>query len=157
VAGPKTLDAVQKAAHPPQASLADASHPGNAIYKQALEGVKAIDAQHGRKPDHLSDNLAASLATAARAANLSKVDHVVMSDDGKRAYAMQGEQSSPFKRVAEVDVAQSVAKPIEQSSAEFQKVEKQQAVPPQTQTQQAQQAQQPPQHQAPQQSPGLHP
>jgi len=154
VAGPKTLDAVQKAAHPPQASLADASHPGNAIYKQALEGVKAIDAQHGRKPDHLSDNLAASLATAARAANLSKVDHVVMSDDGKRAYAMQGEQSSPFKRVAEVDVAQSVAKPIEQSSAEFQKVEKQQAVQPQTQTQQAQQ---PPQHQAPQQSPGLHP
>jgi hypothetical protein len=150
VAGPKTLEAVQKAAHPPLVSLADASHPGNAIYKQALGGVKDIDAQHGRKSDHMSDNLAASLATAARAGGLSKVDHVVMSDDGKRAYAMQGEQSSPFKRVAEVDVAQSVAKPIEQSSAEFQKVEQQgqaQVVP------QPQQVREP---QPPQQQPGLH-
>jgi hypothetical protein len=73
-----------------------------------------------------------------------------MSDDGKRAYAMQGEQSSPFKRVAEVDVAQSVAKPIEQSSAEFQKVEQQQSqqqVVPQLQPQvQQPQAQQPGMH-----------
>ena len=42
-----------------------------------------------------------------------------MSDDGKQAYAIQGEPSSPFKRFAEVDVAQSVAKPVEQSSAEY--------------------------------------
>ncbi|HVI55846.1 MAG TPA: peptidoglycan-binding domain-containing protein [Luteibacter sp.] len=148
VAGPKTLEAVQKAAHPPQASLADAGHPGNAIYKQALEGVKAIDAKHGRTPDHLSNNFAASLATEARNAGLTKIDHVVMSDDGKRAYAMQGESSSPFKRVAEVDVAQSVAKPIEQSSAEYAKVDQQQAVPqPQVpQPQQTQQTQQPSMH-----------
>jgi murein L,D-transpeptidase YcbB/YkuD len=150
VAGPKTLDAVQKAAHPPQASLADASHPGNAIYKQALEGVKAIDAQHGRKSDHMSENLAASLATAARTANLSKVDHVVMSDDGKQAYAIQGEPSSPFKRFAEVDVAQSVAKPVEQSSAEYTRLDQQQG-----QTQAAPRPVQTQQPQAPQQS-GIH-
>jgi hypothetical protein len=148
VAGPKTLEAVQKAAHPPQVahptppgpaapvshpnvgSLADPGHPGNGIYKQALDGVKIIDAKMGRPSDHMSENLAGSLAVAARKEDLSRVNRVEISDDGKRAYAMQGETSSPFKRVAEVDVAQSVAKPLEQSSAEYTKLDQQQAEKP---------------------------
>jgi hypothetical protein len=168
VAGPKTLEAVQKAAHPPQVShpqvgqpapvthpnygsLADATHPGNRIYKEALDGVKIIDTKMGRPSDQLSENLAGSLAVAARKVDMSRVNHVEISDDGKRAYAMQGETSSPFKRVAEVDVAQSVAKPLEQSSAEYTKLDQQQAQAPVVP--QPQQVQQP---QAPQQ-PGLHP
>jgi hypothetical protein len=141
VAGPKTLEAVHKATHPQQAtapatpatashpsvpSLADPGHPGNPIYKQALDGVKLIDAKMGRPSDHMSENLAGSLAVAARKETIVTVDRVEISDDGKRAYAMQGETNSPFKRVAEVDVAQSVAKPLEQSSAEFAKVDQQQ-------------------------------
>jgi hypothetical protein len=160
VAGPKTLEAVQKAAHPPQVahptptgpapvshptvgSLADPGHPGNGIYKQALDGVKIIDAKMGRPSDHMSENLAGSLAVAARKEDLSRVNHVEISDDGKRAYAMQGETSSPFKRVAEVDVAQSVAKPLQQSSVEYAKLDRQhaetQTAPQPVQTQQPQQ------------------
>lgn len=144
VAGPKTLDAVQKAAHPPQAthpspaSLADASHPGHAIYKQALDGVKVIDAKLGRPSDHMSENLAGSLAVAARKETISRVDRVEMSDDGRRAYAMQGETNSPFKRVAEVDVATSVAKPLEQSSEEFRKADQLQSQTPSVPSQQPQ-------------------
>lgn len=139
VAGPKTLDAVQKAAHPPQASLADKNNPGNAMYTQALQNVRAIDAARGRTSDQMTSNLAGSLATAARNEGLTRVDHVVMSDDGKRAFAVQGDLNSPLKHVAGVDVAQSVAKPLEQSSAEFQKASQQQNQPPaNTQQQQAQ-------------------
>ena len=153
VAGPKTLDAVQKAAHPPQVShpspvsLSDTRHPGHAIYTQSLDGVKAIDALRGRTSDHLSENLAGSLAVAAKKETMSQVDHVAMSDDGLRAYAMQGASNSPFKRVAEVDVAESVAKPLEQSSAEFEKAHQQQGqhtVPQQQQTQQQAHVPQPP-------------
>jgi len=104
--------------------------------------------------------LAGSLATAARAQGLSSVDHVVMSDDGKRAFAVQGDMNSPLKRIAEVNVAQSVAKPLEQSSSEFQQVSQQQSQQ-QANTQQQQQAPQQQQQQAPQQQqqpaqPGMH-
>ncbi|MBB3227121.1 peptidoglycan hydrolase-like protein with peptidoglycan-binding domain [Luteibacter sp. Sphag1AF] len=160
IVGPKTLEAVQKAAHPPQPSLADPKNPGNAMYNQALQNVQAIDAERGRKSDQMSNNLAGSLATAARAQGLSSVDHVVMSDDGKRAFAVQGDMNSPLKRIAEVNVAQSVAKPLEQSSSEFQQVSQQQSQQ-QANTQQQQQAPQQQQQQAPQQQqqpaqPGMH-
>ncbi|WP_266156579.1 peptidoglycan-binding domain-containing protein [Dyella silvatica] len=145
VAGPKTLEAVQLAAHPPQASLADSHNPGNAMYTQALQNVRAIDVEHGRSSDQKSINLAGSLTAAARAEGLSRVDHVVLSDDGKRAFAVQGDLNSPLKRMAEVNVDQSVNKPLEQSSAEFQKAGQQQqpSNPQQQQHQQPQAPQQP--------------
>ncbi|WP_049623163.1 peptidoglycan-binding domain-containing protein [Frateuria defendens] len=122
IAGAKTLDALRQAEHPqqaPAANLADAAHPGHAMYQQALRGVHGIDAAHGRTPDQLSDNLAASLTLEAHRHGLSRIDHVVLSDDGKRVYAVQGELNSPFKRIADVDVGQSVAKPAAQSGAEW--------------------------------------
>jgi peptidoglycan hydrolase-like protein with peptidoglycan-binding domain len=132
VAGAKTLEALHKATLSPRTSLADSHNPGNPIYTQALMHVHELDAERGRTSDHMTTNLAGSLTTAARTQGLDRIDHVVLSDDGKRAYAVQGNLDSPFKRIAEVDVAQSVAKPLEQSSAEFQKVAQQ----PQTDTQQ---------------------
>ncbi|WP_049620862.1 XVIPCD domain-containing protein [Frateuria defendens] len=84
--------------------------------------VRSFDAAHGRTPDQKSANFAGALTTSARAAGLKRIDHVVMSDDGKRAYAVQGELNSPFKKIAEVDVGQAVATPLEHSSAEFQRL-----------------------------------
>jgi len=71
---------------------------------------------------------------------------VVLSDDARRAYAVQGELNSPFKQIAEVDVGQSVGKTMAQSSAEWQQAQTQQSVPSQTQQQQQQQQQQPEMH-----------
>jgi len=74
------------------------------------------------------------------------VDHVVLSDDARRAYAVQGELNSPFKQIAEVDVGQSVGKTMAQSSAEWQQApaQTQQLMP--SHTQQQQQEQQPEMH-----------
>lgn len=122
VAGPKTLDAMHKALQPTQATLADPAHPGNGLYTQALRWVHALDAERGRVVDDLSKNFAGSLAISAVEQGLNRIDHVVLGDDGKRAFAVQGELMSPLRRIADVDVIQAVHKPLEQSSREFQQL-----------------------------------
>jgi hypothetical protein len=136
IVGTKTLEALNRAVQPRQPGLDDAAHPGNAMFRQALTGVHAVDAQQGRTPDQLSQNLAASLAAAAHAQGISRIDHVVLSDDARRAYAVQGELNSPFKQIAEVDVSQSVGKTMAQSSAEWQQPPVPAQQPAQTQQQQ---------------------
>lgn len=95
------------------------NHPGHAdhaVFQQAMSGVQKLDAQHGRPSDQRSENFAAALTVAARGQGLSKVDHVVMSDDGSRAWAVQGNMDSPFKKMAGVDVGQAINTPVTQSS-----------------------------------------
>lgn len=149
IAGPKTFDALKHATAPSKApaSLSDASHPGNAMFGQATAGVHAIDASQGRTPDQLSANLAGSLTAAAHAQGLTRIDHVVLSDDAKRAYAVQGDLNSPFKQVAEVDIGQAVGKTVSQSSAEWQQT----AAPGQQPA-----PQQHPQQQPQPEQPGMH-
>jgi peptidoglycan hydrolase-like protein with peptidoglycan-binding domain len=120
VAGTKTMEALQKAAHLSQPSLVDATHPGNTMYLQALGAVHRLDAQQGRAPDQRSDNLAAALTAAAHGNGMSRVDHVVLSDDASRAYAVQGDINSLFKRYTDVNVAQAVGTPLAQSSVQWQ-------------------------------------
>jgi peptidoglycan hydrolase-like protein with peptidoglycan-binding domain len=134
VVGEKTREALSKAAHPAAPSLSDATSPGHVMYNQALEGIHAIDARHGRTPDQMSNNFAGSLVAAAQANGMTRIDHVAMSDDNKRAYAVQGDLNSPFKQIAEVEVSRAVATPLEQSSATFQALQQsqqqQQPMPP---------------------------
>jgi peptidoglycan hydrolase-like protein with peptidoglycan-binding domain len=139
VAGPKTLNALRMAVHPPQPTLADTTHPGNGMYLQALDAVHRLDAQQGRTPDRRSDNLAASLAVAAHGNGMSRVDHVVLSDDASRAYAVQGDTNSLFKRYTDVNVAQAIGTSLAQSSVQWQhdirQVTPAQATPPMQQKQ----------------------
>lgn len=126
IADSKTQEALSREIeHARQAavmSLSDPRHPGVSLYTQALEGVRSVDEQRGRTTDQASCQLAGSLAVASCEAGLNRVDHVAMSDDGARAYAIQGDINSPFKKYAEVDVARSVTTPLEQSGADFLKV-----------------------------------
>ena len=131
VAGPNTLNALRMAVHPPQPTLANATHPGNGMYLQALNAVHRLDAQQGRAPDQRSDNLAAALAVAAQRNGLSRVDHVVLSDDASRAYAVQGDIDSLFKRYTDVNVSQAIATPLAQSSTQWHR-DVQQPAPTQT-------------------------
>lgn len=122
--------------------LGDQAHPAHGVFKQALDGVHKIDADRQRAPDQISQNVAGSLAVAAQRAGLSRIDHVVMSEDGSRVYAVQGDLNSPHKRMAEVPTQQAVNTSLEQSSREMAKLGEQQAAgKPQTQTHEAQQAQ----------------
>ena len=120
IAGAKTMDALRTANKQVSPGLADNAHPGHAMYEQALKGVSDLDAKLGRKPDQATSNLAGAVATAAHKQGLTRVDHVVFDEKHQHAYAVQGDLNSPLKKVAEVDVAQAVGKPLEQSGKEWQ-------------------------------------
>lgn len=98
------------------AQLDEPAHPGNTLFKQALEGTQRLDTEQGRTPDKLSTNLAGSLAVEAERKGMDRIDHVMLSDDGSRAYAVQGELSSPFKKIAEVQTELGISASIDQSS-----------------------------------------
>jgi hypothetical protein len=119
LAGPQTLKVLHDALGRQAASLAETGHPGHPLFCQALEGVHAIDARYGRTPDAFSTNLAGSLATAAWARGLGRIDQVILGEGATRAFAVQGDPRSPLRQIACVDVAQAVTTPLAQSSAAF--------------------------------------
>jgi peptidoglycan hydrolase-like protein with peptidoglycan-binding domain len=140
VAGRNTLVALHKTGQSP--TLADPIHPGHGVYQQALGAVHRLDAEHGRVPDQRSENLAAALTVAAQAKGMSGVDHVVLSQEAQRAFAIQGDLNSPHKSYAHVDITQAVNTSVVQSSVQWQQNAQQAA---QAQSAQAmQQTQNPP-------------
>ena len=125
VAGPATIAAIGEAKSHMQATalkavptLLDARHPAHGIYEQAHTCVARIDQEQGRKPGPHTQNFAGSLTSAATAAGFNRIDHVALSDDATRGYAIQGELSSPFKKFVDVDVMQAIQTPLAQSSQE---------------------------------------
>jgi len=107
--------------------------------------VHKIDADRQRTPDQISQNVAGSLAVAAQRAGLTRIDHVVMSEDGSRLYAVQGDLNSPLKKMAEVPTQQAVNTSLEQSSRELAQAGQQQTAANANQKAQETQAQAAPQ------------
>ena len=146
IAGAKTLEAISTPAQSqPLLNLTDASHPGNPMYLQSLEAVYRLDALHGRTPDQRSGNLAGVVAVAAHGNGMTGVDHVLLTDDASRAFAVQGALDSTDKRFTHVDVSQAINTPLVQSSAQWHNVQEQTVAqaPPPTQQVQSPQANQP--------------
>jgi hypothetical protein len=142
----RTYDRLTKPSVAAPILLDSPTHPDHALYRQSLDAVHRLDAQHGRIPDQHSTNLAASTAVVARASGLNEVHHVVLSDDGSHAFAVQGDLRSPNKQVAKpVETGQAVQTSVAQSSAAWQHNAQQ------AQTQQQIQQQAPPIQQQPQQ------
>ncbi|WP_049623047.1 peptidoglycan-binding domain-containing protein [Frateuria defendens] len=105
------LHAQEQAAHP---LLNQPGHPHHALYHQALEGVRKLG---GGASEGQRENFAGMLAVEAQRQGLRRIDHVVLNDEGSRAWAMQGDLRSPFKQLAEVNVGQAINTPLAQSSA----------------------------------------
>lgn len=122
------------------------THPDHPLYQQAREAVHRLDAEHHRTPDQHSDNLAASLVVAARRDGMQAVNHVVLSNDATRTFALQGGLNSSFKQITHVVTAQASNTTIEQSSATWQHVMQQKQPDPAhaVQMTQEQRTQQPP-------------
>lgn len=116
IAGPRTMEALQQAQAAPRIGIDHPDHAGYGMYAQALAAVHGLDAQQGRTPDQMSANFAGALAAQSRAEGMTRIDHLVLSDDASRAYAVQGDLNSPFKTYASVPVAEAVVQPLEQSS-----------------------------------------
>ena len=131
VAGPKTLEAIHHAqAKYVAPSLADPKNPDHALYEQARAAVHHLDASMGRTSDVQSDQLAASLVVAAKRERMTAIDTVVLSEDGARAFAVQGRPDSPLRQFAHVQTAEAVNTPIDKSSAVAQAVAPKPAVQP---------------------------
>lgn len=117
VAGPKTMDAIKEAQHKSAATtMADPKHAAHTMYTQAEAGVHKIDREHGREPTAQSGQLAGSLVASAAAANMCRIDHVMLNDNASKLYGVQGELNSPFKMIAEVDVMRGLNTPLAQST-----------------------------------------
>ncbi len=118
--GPRTQAAIDQALKDRldrgSALLSDPHHPDHALYEQALAGVKTIDREMGRASDQHSINLAAALATAAKANGLTRIDAVAIGQDGSRTFAAQN--GAGLKIYADVATAQAVNTPIGASSDE---------------------------------------
>ena len=129
----------------PAPRLDQAGHPDNAMFNQALQGVHKLDAAHGRTPDQASGNLAAALVVAAKNDRMTDINHVALSNDGSRAFAVQGELNSPFKQITEVSTQHAMATPVEKSTQVLQQTDQQQRGQAQAQSPaQQEQPQQPP-------------
>jgi putative chitinase len=132
IAGRNTLRALeQPQAHdvPPTTPtgwrLDDPAHAGNVLYKQALAGVERLDVAQGRTSDDVSRQFAGAVAVEAHAQGLSRVDHVVLGDNGAKAWAVEGDLNSPFKKLAEIDTLHAVNAPLEQSSQRWESLQAQ--------------------------------
>ncbi|WP_449422898.1 XVIPCD domain-containing protein, partial [Rhodanobacter lindaniclasticus] len=88
-------------------------HPDHLLYQQALAGVHRVDAQLGRHPDTHSENLAVALTVAARRQDLDRIDQVMLSGDGERAFVLQ---DGLWARMAHVQTADAVRTSVIDSS-----------------------------------------
>jgi hypothetical protein len=96
--------------------MLDPSHPAHGMYNQAYSCVARLDDERGTPPGPHSQSFAGSLTSAALAAGFTRIDHVVLSDDASRGYAVQGDLNSPFKQYTDVNVMTAIQTPIAESS-----------------------------------------
>ncbi|MGO4780271.1 XVIPCD domain-containing protein, partial [Lysobacter sp. 2RAB21] len=109
VAGPRSLDAI-KHAGPRQDDrssglLSNPSHPDNAMYRQALDGLERLGPQAGFKNREELERAAGTLTYEARVSGLTKIDHVSLSANGNGLFAVQGELTDPANKRVHADKA----------------------------------------------------
>ncbi|MBK0012804.1 XVIPCD domain-containing protein [Stenotrophomonas sp. S41] len=110
---------------------ADPLQPGGADYalhQQIRAGVAALDAQHGRAPDAVSDRMTASLLVLAKENDLSRVDQVALSaatghqPAGHTVFLVKGDVSSPPFTLATMTTDRAVTTPVEVSMQRYQQM-----------------------------------
>lgn len=103
-------------------------HPDHPLYEQVRDGVAALDAKHGRSFDAISERMSASLLVLAKDNDLSRVDHVLLSNAtahnpaGHTVFLVQGELNDPSHTRASMPTAQAVQTPVEQSLQQYESV-----------------------------------
>lgn len=97
--------------------LDDPRNPDHALYEQALAGVSKLDAQHGRKVDGQSHNIAAALVVEAKREGMTRIDQVALGDDNSKIFIAQ-KASSPFDadKYGATDTIKAAQTPVAQNS-----------------------------------------
>lgn len=107
-------------------SPAEPSHPDHTLYQQARTGVHRLDRELDRKPDAVSERMAASLLLLAKENGLNRIDHVILSvgngttRQGENVVIVQGRLDDPVHRRAHMKTQSAIDTPVAES---FQKVE----------------------------------
>lgn len=95
-----------------------ATHP---LLEQARAAVDRLDQQMGRKSDHASACMSASVACLAQEAGLQRIDHVLLSraTDGRSAgetvFVVQGNPGDPAQLRAHMQTSLALSTPMEES------------------------------------------
>ena len=97
------------------AVLTSGAHALNGLYKDLLGKVQSSDGAR-RLNEQQQQNLAAALVPLARDGGLSRVDHLFMSRDGSKVFAVQGDPKSPASHMVSLEVASGSRQSVETSS-----------------------------------------
>lgn len=114
-----------RASAPPVAApihLDDPTHAAYPLFQQCMDGVQQLNTKHGAPPNAERDaNLSGALTVAAVAQGLGRIDHVVLSDNARYAFATRDHHvGEPLDRwAARVDTVQAMNTPLEQSSVRW--------------------------------------
>lgn len=149
---PATLQQIAPRTFPPEVNRPERDVPGSLerhgsvgpasdpLHRQAEQAVRLLEQGLGRDYDANSAKLAASAACLAKENGLSRIDHVVLSDDsrnvraGENLFVVQGALNDPAHLRAHMRTEDALGQSVEQSLAQLQSLNK-----TQHQTQEAEQ------------------
>lgn len=103
-------------------------HPDHGLYLQVRQCVVALDAQHGRSFDAVSERMTASLLVLAKDNDLDRVDSVLVSNAtaqhpaGHTVFVVQGEPGNPAHLRAAMPTEQAIKTAVEESMQQFEAV-----------------------------------
>lgn len=96
------------------------------LHGQAEDAVRRLEQSLGRDYDDNSARLAASSAYLAKENGLSRIDHVVLSENtksvrqGENVFVVEGALNDPAHKMAHMKTNDAIAQPVEQSLAQLQ-------------------------------------
>ncbi|WP_235858390.1 XVIPCD domain-containing protein [Xanthomonas euroxanthea] len=108
---------------PTHGSLSPSQDP---LHRQAEDAVRRLEQGLGREYDDNSARLAASSAYLAKENGLSRIDHVVLSENtksvrqGENVFVVEGALNDPAHKMAHMKTNDAIAQPVEQSLAQLQ-------------------------------------
>jgi hypothetical protein len=97
------------------AILTSGAHALNGLYKELLGKVQETPGA-GKLDAQQQKNLAAALVPLAREGGLSGVDHLFLSRDGSKVFAVQGDPKSPASQMVSLELASGSRQSVETSS-----------------------------------------
>jgi len=142
IAGRETRAAMAQPTREPQKVdplMTDPRHPDHALFRDASRQLEKLGPSAFGNRTEL-DNAAARLAQEGRSAGLQRIDHAVVSRDGRTLFAIQGELNDPGHQRVHTDRQAAVQQPMEQTSQQVRE-ERAQAAQAQDQTQAQEQQQ----------------
>lgn len=128
--GPQTDESMdresERSNRQPVPTLSDLHHPDHDLYAQALAGVHQAEVKRDIAPGAHSERLAAALVVAARSEGIRRIDAVLLSESGDRAFVEQkGVIANLTDKTAFVETRDAIQTTTARSSATLAQMQQQ--------------------------------